>query len=77
VGPSLLLLQQFVGLLNQPWMIGDDDGGAVSRMDECQGKPKYATKTCHSTALSTTDPTLDLPRSRTRASAVGTRRLAD
>jgi hypothetical protein len=46
-------------------------------MNEWQGKPKYSEKICSSASLSTTYPTHDLPRSRTRAVAVGSRRLTD
>jgi hypothetical protein len=56
VEPSPLVLSLFIDLLYQPRMI-DDDCGANSRMNECQGKPKYPEKTCPSAALSTTDPT--------------------
>jgi hypothetical protein len=34
-----------------------DDCGAISGMNDWQGKPKYSEKTCTSDALSTTDPT--------------------
>jgi hypothetical protein len=37
-------------------MIDGDDCGAVGGMNEWQEKPKYSQKTCHSIALSTTDP---------------------
>jgi hypothetical protein len=75
VEPSPLLLGPFTGLLYQPWMIDDDDCGAISGMNEWQGKPKYSEETCPSAALSTTDPTHDLTRARTRAAVVGNRRL--
>jgi hypothetical protein len=39
-------------------MMDGDDCGAVSAMNEWQGKPKYPEETCPSAALSTTDPTL-------------------
>jgi hypothetical protein len=51
-----LLLQPFTGLLYQPW-ITCDDCGAISRMNEWQGKPKHLEKTSPSAAMSTTDPT--------------------
>jgi hypothetical protein len=57
VEPSLLLLRPFSGLLYQPWMVDGDDYGAISGMNEWEGKPKYWEKTCHSAALSTTNPT--------------------
>jgi hypothetical protein len=44
-------------------------------MNEWQGKPKYSEETCPSAALATTDPTLDLLRSRTQTAAVESRRL--
>jgi hypothetical protein len=57
VEPSPLLLRPFIGLLYQPWMIDGDDCGAISVINEWQGKPKYCEETCPSAALSTTDPT--------------------
>jgi hypothetical protein len=57
VEPSPHPLQPFIGILYQPWMIEDDDCGAISGMEEWQGKLKYSVKTCPSAALSTTDPT--------------------
>jgi hypothetical protein len=58
VEPSPLLLRSFIGLLYQPRMIDDDnDCGALSEMNEWQGKPKYWEETCPSTDLSTMDPT--------------------
>jgi hypothetical protein len=44
------------GLFYQPRMI-DEGNGAVSEVDEWQGKPKCSETKCPSTALSTTDPT--------------------
>jgi hypothetical protein len=38
-------------------MIDGDDCGAISGMNEWQGKLKYLEKTCTSAALSTIDPT--------------------
>jgi hypothetical protein len=38
-------------------MVDVDDYGAISGMNEWQGKPKYLEKTWPSAALSTTDPT--------------------
>jgi hypothetical protein len=58
VEPSPLLLQPLIGLLRQPWMMDGDDCGAVSGMNEWQGKSEYWKETCPSAALSTTDPTL-------------------
>jgi hypothetical protein len=52
-------------------MIHGDDCGAVSGMDEWQGKPKYSEETCPSAAPSTTEPTLDWIRTRTWTVAVG------
>jgi hypothetical protein len=57
VEPSPLLLRPLIGLLYQPWMINGADCGAIGEMNDWQGKPKYWDETCHSTALSTTDPT--------------------
>jgi hypothetical protein len=42
-------------LLYQSWMIDGDGCGAISGMNEWQGKPKYWEKTCPS--ATTTDPT--------------------
>jgi hypothetical protein len=55
--PSPLLLLPFIGLFYHPWIIDDDDCGAISGMNEWQGKPQYRGKTCSSVALSTTDST--------------------
>jgi hypothetical protein len=55
VEPSLLLLRPFIGLYPS-WMIDGDDCGAISGMNDWQGKPKYSEETCPSAALSTTDP---------------------
>jgi hypothetical protein len=57
VEPSPLLLRPFTSLLYQPRMIDGDDCGAISGMNEWQGKPKYSEETCPSAALSTTDHT--------------------
>jgi hypothetical protein len=75
VEPNPLVLRPYVGLLYKPWMIGDDECGAIREMNEWQGKLKYSEETYPSAALATTDPTLDLPQSRTRAASVGSRRL--
>jgi hypothetical protein len=48
---SPLLLRPFIGLLYQPWMRDGDDCGAVSGMNEWQGKPKYSVKICPSAAM--------------------------
>lgn len=40
------------------------------------GYPKYPKKTCPNAAVATTDPVLELPQSRTRPAAVGSRPLA-
>jgi hypothetical protein len=45
VEPSPLLLRPFNDLLYQPWMIDGDDYGAVSGMNEWQGKPEYSGET--------------------------------
>jgi hypothetical protein len=55
LGPVLLRL--FLGLLYPPWMVDGDDCGAISGMNERQGKLKYFEETCLSASLSTTDPT--------------------
>jgi hypothetical protein len=57
VEPSPLLLQPFIGLLYQPWLIDGDDCGAIGGVNEWQGKPKYSEETCRSAVPSTTDPT--------------------
>jgi hypothetical protein len=51
-----LLLRQFIGLLYQPWMRDGDDCGALSGINDWQGKLRYSEKTYHSASLSTTDP---------------------
>jgi hypothetical protein len=55
--PSPLLLKPLIGLLYHPWMIGADDCGAISGMNEWQRKPKYSEEICPSAAVSTTDRT--------------------
>jgi hypothetical protein len=57
VEPSPLLLWPFVGMLYQTWMIDGDDCGAVSGMNEWQGKPTSSEKTFPSATLSTADLT--------------------
>jgi hypothetical protein len=57
VEPSPLLLMPLSGLLYQPWMTNGNDCGAISGMNEWQGKPKYTEKTCPSAPLSATDRT--------------------
>jgi hypothetical protein len=57
VEPSPLLLRLFIGLWYQPYMIRDDDCGAVSGMNEWQRKWKYSEKDYPSAALSAIDPT--------------------
>jgi hypothetical protein len=57
VEPGPLILQPFIGLLYQPWMIHAEKCGAISGMNEWQGKMKYSEETCPIAALSTTDPT--------------------
>jgi hypothetical protein len=44
VEPSPLLLQPFIGLLYQPWLIDGDDCRAISGINEWQGKLKYSEK---------------------------------
>jgi hypothetical protein len=70
VEPSPLLLRPFIGLLYYRWMMDADDCGAISGMNQLLGKP-YSEETCPSAALSRSNPTFDLPRSRTRAVEVG------
>jgi hypothetical protein len=41
VEPSPLVLRPFIGLLYQPWMIDGVDCGAVSGMNNWEGKPEY------------------------------------
>jgi hypothetical protein len=55
--PNPLFLRSFIGLLHQPRLIDDDDDdcGAISGMNEWQGKPKYRERTC---PVSTTDTAL-------------------
>jgi hypothetical protein len=55
--PGPLILQQFIGLSYQPWMIDGNDCGSVSGMNELQRKPKYSEEMRASAALSITDPT--------------------
>jgi hypothetical protein len=57
VKPSPLLLRPSIGLLLQPWMVDGDDYGAISGMNDWQGKSRCSESTCLSAALSTTDPT--------------------
>jgi hypothetical protein len=54
---SPLLVLPVPCLLNKPWTIDGDDCGAISGMNEWQGKPKYSEKPCRSVALSITDST--------------------
>jgi hypothetical protein len=75
VEPSPLLLRPFIALLYQPWMIDGDDCGAVSGMNEWQGKPKYSEKTCFYSALFTTE-SIWPDQARCRTAAVGSRLLA-
>jgi hypothetical protein len=51
VEPSPLLLGTSVGLVYQPWTIDGDDCGAISGMNEWQGKPNCLQKICLSAAL--------------------------
>jgi hypothetical protein len=68
-------LRQFTGLLYQSLMTDNEDCWVIGGMTDRQGKQKYSKKTCSSIALTTTDPKFDLPQFRTRAYAVGSRRL--
>jgi hypothetical protein len=52
------LLWPFIGLLHQPWMIDGDDCGAISGMNEWQGKRKCSEETGPSITVSITDRTL-------------------
>jgi hypothetical protein len=76
--PSPILLRSFIGLLCQPWMADDDDDdddcGAVSEMSGRRNRkprrkparvPLYEPQIPH-----------ELPRNRTRAAAMGSRRLS-
>jgi hypothetical protein len=56
VKPSPLPLPPLIGLLYHPRTIHGDDCGAVSGMDEWQGKRKYWEETCPSAALAIADP---------------------
>jgi hypothetical protein len=56
-GTKSTITDAFIGLLYQPRIIDSDDCGAISGLNEWQGKPKYSDETCSSAALSTTDPT--------------------
>jgi hypothetical protein len=56
VEPSQLLLLPLIGPLYPFWIVGDDDCGAISGMNEWQRKRKYSEKTRPSATLSTTDP---------------------
>jgi hypothetical protein len=51
VEPGSLLLLPFIDIFHQLLMIDGDDYGAISEMNEWQGKPKYSQKTCPSAAL--------------------------
>jgi hypothetical protein len=57
VGPSLLFLKPLLVLLYQPWMMDGDDCGAISEMNEWQGKTMYQKEPCLSATLSTINPT--------------------
>jgi hypothetical protein len=51
------LLRPIIGLLYVPWMIDGDDFGAITGINEWQGKPKYSEETCHSAHMLTADNT--------------------
>jgi hypothetical protein len=51
-----------------------DDCATVGRMNGWRGNLSSRRKSFPSVALATTDPTLDFSRSRTQATAVGSRR---
>jgi hypothetical protein len=57
VGLSPLGTATTSGLLYQPQMIDEGDGGAIGGMKIWQGKPKYSEETYPSATLSTTNPT--------------------
>jgi hypothetical protein len=42
---SPLLLRPFTDLFYLPWMTDGGDCGAISGMNQCQGKPKHSEKT--------------------------------
>jgi hypothetical protein len=65
VEPSPLLLLPFIGLLYQPWMIDDDDCGAIIGMNDWQGKKEYPEEMCPQ-CRSLPQSTCDLSRARTR-----------
>jgi hypothetical protein len=65
---SPLLLRQFNGLLYQPCVRDGDDCGAISGMNEWQGKPAAV-------LFSLSQNPHDLNRARTRAAALGSRRI--
>jgi hypothetical protein len=71
VEPSPLLLQPFIGLLCQPWMIDDDDCGAIGTMNEWQGNQRKPAPV----PLCPPQIPYHLTRAGTRATAVGSRRL--
>jgi hypothetical protein len=73
VEPSPLLLQKFIGLFYQPWMV-DDDCGGISEANEWQMKRKYWDNIYPSPLCPPQIPH-DFTRARTQATAVGRRRL--
>jgi hypothetical protein len=74
VEPRTLLLWPFIGLLYPPWIIHDDDCRTISGMNNWQGKPKYSEKSAPLPLWPAQIPH-DLIWARTRAAAVGSRRL--
>jgi hypothetical protein len=67
--------ESIIRRLYHRWMIDGNNCGAVSGMNEWQGKRKYWEETCPSAALSTTDPTHDMTCAQTRPAAVGSLQL--
>jgi hypothetical protein len=70
VEPSPLLLRPCIGLLYQPWIIDGDDCGAVSGMNEWQGKPEFS-ETTAPVPIWPAEITHDSSWDRTRVAAVG------
>jgi hypothetical protein len=55
VEPSPFLLRPFIGLMYQPWMLGGDECGGNSGLNEWQWKQKFSEETFLSVVLSATD----------------------
>jgi hypothetical protein len=71
--PGSLLLQLFIGLLYQHWMVGGDDCGAVSMMSEQQVKSKYEEKTWNLFQCRSVRHRFHLSRARTLVTVAGSR----